>query len=679
MPQDPLVDGLMGRSVGGEGFFSPQDPRILDWIKEAVAEGDRINESDPVFAQMDSNQDYVLGQQLSTNRPNYLPNVVVNRTKKAIRTHVAALTDIRPLFGFKTENDLFEPQGHLLNKLILVWWMNTFVDLELSDVARYALTLGTGDVVVEFDPYFNDGDTRLMPRDPRDTLPIRPSRTRTLQDWRGVVLREAYSPNVLRSFYPDRPSSLFDPSEKSFWKAVFTRFRSGGKFTTPVSTLDGLRGKSSTVSPETGVVRVWLKDNQRNKNSKPVTMGVAGTDYAYTVAPGARLYPRGRLIVATEKGILFDGPNPFWHGMFPVIRMKLDPWPWNFLGLPLTHDTKPMQDGINGVVNNILSALSQAVNRGLIFDAKAIPEGVYKRFDPRVPNYKLKVNPTLGQGVKLADIPTLPAWAFEFASLLFSQFDDMTEMANLQQLMSLRQMPSADTIEKYYQALTPGLRLEGRLLEVFLRELAEMVKVNIFQYYTEAKRVLILGDAGRSLQDFDYDPGNLIPAMDPKQKGYVPELDASFSRDQRAQHFHKLFAFYIKPNSMLALHSQEEQLKYARLSQQGYVDFWTYLEMLEVPNVGKPPAVPLPDPNYVQPPPQMDPATGQPMPPAPPPMIVREPMTITERLIAQQQIGIGQTVSPQGRKATNEAPPKEETKTNMQTGEQRSTLTTSQK
>jgi hypothetical protein len=664
MARDPLVDGLMRRSVGEEGFFPARDNRILGWIREAVREGDLVNASDPVYEGMDDNQDYVLGQQLAANRPQYLPNVVVNRTKKAIRTHVAALTDIRPLFGYKTKNTRFDTQAHLLNNLTLVWWLNAFVDLRLAECAKYALTLGTGDLIVEFDPFYNDGDTRLMARDPRDTLPIRASRTDTLQDWRGVILREAYSPGVLQSFYPDMPAEAFTPSEGSIWSNAFTRFRRAMKITTPVSTLDGLRTTKGPagIFPEVGVVRVWLKDGQRNENTGPVLMGVPGTDYAYKVAPGGKLYPRGRLIVATEKRVTFDGPNPFWHGMFPVVRMKLDPWPWNFLGLPLINDTKPMQDGINGVVNNILTAFSRIVNQGLIFDSKAIPEGTYKRFDPRVPNFKLKVNPTLGQGVKLAEVPNLPPWSFEFASLLLQQFDDMTEMANLQQLMTLRQMPSADTIEKYYQALTPGLRLEGRLLEVFLRELAEMVKVNIFQYYSQAKRVLILGDAGQQLQDFDFDPGNLVPAMKEGDEGYVPELDRGRSRDERAQHFHKLFAFYIKPNSMLAMHSQEEQMKYLQLSRQGYIDFWTLLERLEVPNVGRPPAVPLPDPDYKPPPVQTDPQTGAALPPPPPPMIVREPVTVTERLIAQQQLGIGQTVSPAGRKATGQESPQIEQK-----------------
>jgi hypothetical protein len=656
--RDPLIDGIT-RPGGGDHFYSPYDKRILGWIKEAVEEGDRVNRADPVYDQMDSNQAFVCGDQIPANRPSYLPAVVLNRTKKAIRTHTAAITDIRPLFGYKTQNTRFESQAHLLNQLTVVWWLNAFVDLRIAEVVKYALTQGSGDVVVEYDPHYLNGDTRLLVRDPRDTLAIRPQQADTLQDWRGVILREAYSPGALQSFYPDFPKEVFQPDTSSMWGQVFTRLRRALRVITPTSTLDGLNKARtpSDVSPKVGLYRCFLHDAQINLNTKPVLMGPPDSNTSYLVEPGKPLYPRGRLIVATEKAITYDGPNPFWHGMFPVLRLKLDPWPWSFFGLPLIADTQPIQNAINGTLSNILMAFSQSVNRGLIADKNAVPEPVFRRFDSRKPNWKLKTNPTMGEGVRLQEGPQLPPWTFELLNALIQQHDDLTEIPNLQQVAQLRQMPSGDTIEKYYSALTPGLQMEGRLLEVFLRELAEMVKCNIFQFYTMRRRILVLGEAGKDLADFDFDPANLVPAMDKADEGYVPELDRSFPTPQRAQFFHKLFAFYVKPKSMLALHSQEEQLKYLQLSRQGYVDFWTLLEMMEVPNVGRPPAVPLPVKDYQPPPSQPDPATGAMMPPAPPPMEVREPFTITERLIAQQQLGLGQTVSPVGRKSSGQAPP----------------------
>jgi len=657
---DKLLDGFVSPGTGSD-FYGPHDRRILGWVKEALEEGERLNRTDPAYPGIDETMEYVLGNQLGQNRPSYLPNVVVNRTKKAIRTHASALTDIRPLFAYKTFNDRFETHGYLLNKLVILWWMNTFADLRLRDCILYSLTAGAGDLVCEWDPNFHQGNTRLSARDPRDTLPIRPSREDSVQSWMGLIIREAHSPAAMRATYPHL-KDVFQPDVQK-WGQVYTRFRRYLSMITPVSTLDGLSTKQkggAGSSPEVIAYRVYLNDMQINLNTKKVLMGQPGTNWCYWVEPGKPLYPRKRLIVCTEKAILYDGPNQYWHGMYPLARLKLDPWPWTFLGLGLVHDARPLQNAINSLSNDVLTWCSQVVNRGLIADKNAVPESQFKRFDPRRPNWKVRVNTALGEGFKLQDPSPMPPQMLEFLTQLYGQFDDLTEMANLQNLMQLNQMPSGDTIAEYYKALTPGLKMEGRLLEAFLRDVAEMVKSNIFQFMSTERRMLYLGDAGKTLEDFDYAPGSLVPSMAPQDKGYVPELDKDLPHDQRAQYFQKLFTFYVSPNSLLAMHAQEEQMKYTQLAQQGYMDFWTLMEMKEIPNVGRPPMVPLPMKDYKPPPPKTDPQTGQPMPTPPPPMEIREPVTITERLIAQQQLGLSQTVSAQGRKASNQKPPQME-------------------
>lgn len=124
-----------------------------------------------------------------------------------------------------------------------------------------------------------------------------------------------------------------------------------------------------------------------------------------------------------------------------------------------------------------------------------------------------------------------------------------------------------------------------------------------------------------------------------------------------------------------------------QLARMGYYDFWSLMNDLEIPNVGTPPPMPLPpleppDPHVVmqdlmaqagvtlgpngeaipngQPqPPQkylIDPNTGQ-------LAELRTPQTITERLQAQQMMGIGMTQNPAGRKASGESPPQLEQKT----------------
>ena len=113
-------------------------------------------------------------------------------------------------------------------------------------------------------------------------------------------------------------------------------------------------------------------------NPHPVLMGKPGTSWSYMVEPRAPLYPRKRLIVCTEKHVLYDGPNPDWHGMFPISRLQLDPWPWLFLGLALAHDLMPMQDGINEIFNRALNTFALTANRGQIADANAMPESQFR-------------------------------------------------------------------------------------------------------------------------------------------------------------------------------------------------------------------------------------------------------------------------------------------------------------
>lgn len=653
-------------------FFRQGDPRVLGWVFEALQEGERLVKDDPGYAKIDELMGYVLGDQIKGPRPSYLPTMVINQVKKAILTNAASLTDIKPLFQYKSFNPQFSEAQSVLNNLITAWWVNTFADMRHSECVQYSLTAGAGDMLVEYDPHFNHGDTRLTARDPRDTIPVRPSRSSSIQDWEGVIIREAISVNKLRATYPEA-SHLFTPDNSGKWGSVFTRFFKGAsKIITPMSTLDGLRGgtKSSSVVPECTLFRVYLNDRSINLNDKTVLMGKPGTSWSYTVEPGKPLYPRKRLIVCTEKVVLYDGPNPYWHGMYPISRLKLDPWPWVFMGLSMANDLMPMQDGINNMANWALNTFNLAADRGQVVDSNAMPEGQFRRLDVRKPGWKAKVKATMGEAFKMIDAPQLPGWFMQFNEMLFTKFDEMSGTANLQQLQQLRQMPSADTIQKYYDSMTPELRMRGRLLEAHLRDVAEMVKCNIFQYQSTARRVLILGDVGKTLSDFDYDPGTLVPAMAAGDPNYIPELDKDLPRDSRAQFFHKLFTFYVAPNSILAMHAQEEKMLYIQLSRQGYMDFWTLMQMLEIENAGTPPPIPLPPKEWK---PVKDPVTGV---IAPPIMEIRVPTTISERLIAQAQMGIGMAASPAGRPASAQAPPTLEQKSDGQGG-QRTTVTES--
>lgn len=630
------------------GFYREQDTRLLGWLRESLQEGIRVNNSDPASKNADTIIKYIMGEQTTGNHPSYLHHVVVNQIKKSIRTHVSALTDMKPLFAFKTFNSNFQAQADLINQRTLLWWVNCDIDMDLADCIRYSLACGSGDMVLEWDPWFRGGDTRAFPRDPRDTLPIQVEESRSIQDWAGLTLREEHPVDQLRTKFPGEYWKIQENT--GTFGGIFTKFRRMFvNDAAPPGVIESTRRKNSTQARGTAqctLYRTFLQDRSLNLSAYPIVVGKPGTVWSYIVPPKQMIYPRGRLIVWTELGILFDGPNPYWHRKYPVGRLKLDPWPWLFMGLGLAHDLIPLQDILNVSVNDILSVFSQWVNRGSVWDSN-MPESQFQRFDPRQPHWKVRKKNPASAGFTLVEGPQLPPWTQQFLELMFSKFDELSETANLQALMQLRQMPGEDTIQKYLEALTPGIRLEARQIEVFLRDVAEIYKGNLFQYESKAKRIMMLGDAGSKLQDFDYDPGNLIPALDKADPNYIPELDKDKPTEERAQFFMNQFAFYVAPNSILAMQAQERKLLYLQLSRAGFLDFWTLMEVLEIPNVGQPPVMPLPALNW-----KFDPSK-----PTQPTLEPRVPMTIMERLIAQQQLGIGMTNSPAGRKASGQEAP----------------------
>ena len=685
------------------------DPRVLGWLREAIEDGDRINRSDPSYDQIERSMRYIVGEQLSPERQRlkYLPQVIVNESRKAVQAHVSALTDLKPLFGWRAKPQ-YQQQADLLNKYAVAEWVTTLADIELGDCIKYALAAGTGDFVVDWDPHAPLGGAHAYSaRDPRDTLPIRPSHARSVQLWEGVVIREEHTVNALRSMYPGRASYFRAASDSSIGK-VMGRFRTmAAKLLTPADPLDqlGQQGVHTRQAKSGGIAlyRTHLHDHTRNLTAKAITMGQPGTAWQYVVPPQGHMYPRGRLIVSTDDLIIYDGPNIYWHGLFPLCRLRLWSVPWQILGIPLFNDLLPVQDAINDTVNDIRLGFEQWTNPDVVYNRQAVSEGTMRGMDNRRPGKRLKINPAFGEPYQKQDGPNpqILAMMLEMWEKLTLKHNDLSAVANLTQLMSLRQLPSADTIEKYQNALTPEIRSEARMIEAFMRDLAEMTKTNYFQFVSKAKRVAILGELGETLDDFDYDPEVMIPALRPGEPNYTPELDAELtSRDERAQWFTQQFIFTVAPNSILALNSTERKLQALQQSTMGYLDFWTFHEIFETPNVGSPPAIPLPPLRPIDPqlqmaimmqtaqavqmgaPPQpftdpeskkqyvLDPMSGQ-------ILELRVPYTITERLQAQQMLGLGMTATAQGRKATNEEPVHTETKGDRPGGRQ--TMSTSDK
>jgi hypothetical protein len=720
--------GVIDLPATSADALSRGDPRVLGWLKEWLQEGDLINRADPSYDNIERAYEYVVGEQKSADQRKlkYLPQITINETRKAMQAHVSAITDFEPVVGWKGPPEA-QLQADLLNKYLLAEWITLMLDLDLGDCVKYSLAGGTGDLIVDWDPHLPlGGGHAFSARDCRDTLPLRPSYGRSVQSWEGVCFREEHSVNVLKGMYPTKQHLFRAASDSSLGK-IAGRFRMGlSRLLSPADPLDSIGSSATAASSrrlrrgQTALYRAYFHDRTRNLTANGIPMGTPGANWAYVAKPGQPLYPRGRLLVATDDALIYDGPNTYFHGLFPFCRLKLWSVPWQFLGVPLFNDLMPIQDGINDTLHDIRLGIQQWINPDITYNRNAVSETTMKLMDPRRPGKRVRVTPGYGDPwtKEQGPNPQILSLSIDLWEKLTTKFESLSGTANLQALLQLRQMPSADTIEKYYNALTPEIRSEARTVEAFLRDLSEMVKVNYFQFLSKAKRIQILGNAGQSMVDFDFDPNTLVPGLKKGDPKYTPELDVDeTTRDERALFVANQLQFVVAPNSVLAIDATEQKMMRLQLSRMGYYDFWSLHETLHTPNVGAPPAVPLPP---IEPPPDgildriiaaaVAPG-GQPIPPGalpaliqavqtgaiPPPkytdptsgrtftidpssgeiLELRIPNTITERLQAQQLLGIGQTENPAGRKASGQAPPKQETKHDQPGG--RPTVTESRK
>jgi hypothetical protein len=574
---------------------------VLDWVRAAVGDGLAILKKERAFTGMANAVKYVDGEQFPL-RSRTVSSLVDNRLRKIVLETVSAMTDVRPIWNFETNDASFKPQAEILNKLTRSWWKNSLADRKLQTVLTFSCVGGSGYAYLKWNPELpGHGDIELIPMDPRNVIPIEPVLTDSIQDWRGVIIRQSLPVETVKQMYPLKSfkigttrGSWFEPMTKEVGSI-------SNVLTAAWTTLTrGYEGRNKGLPNATDLFHIYVKDDAIHTGNKPKVMGPPGSHYSYIVFPvgsqhpidghaiseqEARLYPRGRYIVCTMDSVCEDGPNPYWHGNFPIVKFTLDPLPWSMLGSSMVNDLIPLQNALNEALRGVEDGMAQWLRRGVIADRGAIAKTTLEAIDTRKSGLKAYLNNNIGgQGFQIVDGPQYPDWYMKMIDYIKNEMDDISGVRGLQQLAQMKQMPSADTLEKFMDSLSPILKIRSRGMEVALGELAELLKVSFFQFYDVKRRFEILGPEGVTLEDFDYDPGSLVPSDLPGN-----------SREDRASRHHRNFKFNVAPNTFLEVSHTEQKMLDFQMFRANILDPWTLWESMNRVNVGKPPAETIPE------------------------------------------------------------------------------------
>jgi hypothetical protein len=580
MAEEPFFPSMIGRSSdpdsGRDVFVGGNEDvyqiRTKLWLENAYEEAKSELSNNKEIAKVSKYISYLEGDQWVKNRPNYKSSPVDNRIWRLMWELIAILTDIRPIFEIKSTKKEYERQAEMLNKVTKSWWLTSDSDMTLAQIIMYAiLTTGYAKLTWNQELRMGEGDFDLVPIGPEGLLLLKPRHT--LQSSQAVIYKTLMPLGWFRERFGAR-GGLVRP-DSTFSRYATPQARPGhisaAQFDALSPQMKRMVGIAETANvsayPQALYREFWLKDYTYNESDATVHMGRPLANWAYRVPPGKRLYPRGRLIAMGGPIILYDGPNPYWHGQYPFAALRMNAVPWQFPGLSDISPLIPLQDIINNILAGVLDMVKKAVNPGFYGPKNAFSESMWDTLDWSMPGLKAAYNQNAGTPPQFAPAVQLPSFVLQTLTMAAREMDQSSGLAAITESLKKKQVPSGETLDRIKEAQQTPLRLKGRNIEVFLRDLGSQNIYNIFQFYTAERRMQMLGNDGLTFEDFDWDPGTAIPA------GVRPEDHA------------KAFVFMIQPGSLLNVNKIDDLMIFRALRMSGDLDRKTLFEKLNMPGL----------------------------------------------------------------------------------------------
>lgn len=482
---------------------------------------------DPEIRETSRYIDLLMGRWWPENRPGWKSKPVFNRMLKYMWDAVALLTDVRIAAGVHSENAALKPTAEILNKARQANWQNQDGDISLMMTAMHAM-LGVGYMKV-VSPNRDNDDVSFLPLGSDSVIPILGSNL-DLQQSAGVIYRRWTPMSWFGERFPLRAAGI--RPEASIDSQYFGLKPYGISEYSWSSISPGLKGwlQATTASqgeaggslrygnlPISLYSEFWFKDPQLNLSKQTLRVGYG--NFAYLSEPGAPIYPFGRLICTaqeTNRVILWDGPNIHWHSLFPFAGLRLQPVPWMWSGISEFRALEPANSAINHIVADVLDLFAGVLNPTLIVAEGAISDTTWDNYFPGMPMAKLKV---MAKGRNVTDLfhfvrPDAAGLAAfpPIIQILIQLFDQQSGMLDPSRLMAKKQIPAGDTIEQLRDTQQGPFRVKGRLMEAMMRQLGRLQIPDILQFYCMHKMISMFGTDGLTVEHFDYDPGNMIPA-----------------------------------------------------------------------------------------------------------------------------------------------------------------------
>ena len=619
LPEEAFSSFLCPSIFTKGGDFKPEKvlhDELGSWIRNAKLEGEQFLKNCRTYQDLDKAIDIIAGKLELATLPNTLSTIQVNTIKRDIREMAAILSNIRPSWVYEA-NSSKDPtwlrQAAIQNGLSSDWYKKAFVDLQLKKLLQWSLVEGTGYLSPIWNPSLHGkgrGGIELKVYRYNKVFPVQIGPDYDLQQAYGVIIVDEIPINKARQIFARTGKSQFIVPDRGMPESSQGWVRSSAK--TFWDAISGADRKQTAPAPSVDILYVYVDDFSLNRTSSPIQMGDVGCNWSYEVPyidqdipdgytksgslktrkatlEDCYLYPNRRLIICTRTCILYDGPSYWWHGKVPIIKYSPDEWVWDYLGYSLAMEVYPLQRSSVSMRRDVEDALKLKIDPPVLVDEYIMAKGTAESKSLRMPGRRIRSKLAMGEAVKPVLSPQSYVVGQEHFNYVKETEDKIAHILGLPDLQSLakaRQVPGADTVEAFFSQAGEIVASMSRSMDKPIVEMADMNRYYFYQFYDFQRRIQVLGEDGMTMEDFDFEPGTLVPASMPNE----PMENGVFksSHSQKAKAHLANFSTTITPTSLHEITQMQRKLLHMQATKISpfLVDWETLAKELNIPNWG---------------------------------------------------------------------------------------------
>jgi len=619
--------------------FEAEDSTKLGFLKRCIGQGISWQQDNCNSTDMQRAMDILSGKSGSKASAKW-SKFTTGDLKRGILEIVETLSDIRPYWGYQTDNKSFKNYSDMLSKVAKAVYLDGFIDRSIKDALQYAAVSGAGFIY----PFYSrsmygagDGEFVFTALGQPDVLPIQLGRDKNYQKAYIVTLVIPMGVAEAHSRFPDYQAHIKPFAEKRYGRVKgadaeraydqnrWRMHKLDGKleqwtdiYYTYVLDLRVNRGEVDEKGKP-------ILDKDGNPQGKELDMGDVGTSWHYKVPylgqkitrfrdgqmkeieateDDCRVYPYRRLLIHCQNALMYDGPAFDWHGMVPLVPFYLDEWAWEPTGYSLFNGTANTQDAIDDLVRSVYRVAMARALPGKVYNIDIttgdkggkLTSRQAEGLDPLSPGVTWGIDGDIKEAVLRPPMPewcyNVPEWVMKVVE--FMQASILRQLGH-DQIKALEKLRgNISDPEKLLDAEGPTVLGTSRTMERSFRDFGNMVKFLIIQYMTVPQVMQIVGADGVAPEVFDYSPEMVIPSHMPGEPttrmgadGHPVPLESSVSVFERAKTFAKNLKMFITPHSMHYIAQAKQRLDLLALLGKGVpVDPETIANQFDLPNWG---------------------------------------------------------------------------------------------